>query len=158
MLTHNIKDWVELIEPIVAALSDLVWGPPYPLLILLIGTHVFLWSLPDEEKPFFMQVIMPMQQEDWIKLKGIAEQWIAFDSKHSDAWYFLGLAELKMKNYAQAVEDLKQAYDLNKRHLDSLLELFNIAKAQDNQAELDWALKRMKEVDPDFVKYNLNIT
>ena len=42
MLTHNIKEWVELIEPIVAALSDLVWGPPYPLLILLIGTHVFL--------------------------------------------------------------------------------------------------------------------
>ena len=42
MLTHNIKEWVEVIEPIVATLSDLVWGPPYPLLILLIGTHVFL--------------------------------------------------------------------------------------------------------------------
>ena len=105
-----------------------------------------------------MQVIMPMQQEDWIKLKGIAEQWIRFDSKHSDAWYFLGLAELKMKNYSQAIEHLKQAYDLNKRHLDSLLELFNIAKAQDYQAELDWTLRRMKEIDSDFVKYNLNIS
>ena len=124
----------------------------------LVSKNAPFWSLPDEEKPFFMQVIMPMQQEDWIKLKSIAEQWITFDSKHSDAWYFLGLAELKMKNYTQAVEDLKQAYDLNNRHLDSLVELFNIAKAQDNQAELDWALKRMKEVDPDFVKYNLNIT
>lgn len=42
MFAHNFKQWVEVIEPIVATLSDLVWGPPYPLLILLIGTHVFL--------------------------------------------------------------------------------------------------------------------
>ena len=63
-----------------------------------------------------------------------------------------------MKKYAQADEDLTQPFDLKKRHLYYLLELFNIAKAQDNQAELDWALKRMKEIDPDYVKYNLNIT
>jgi hypothetical protein len=26
MLTFNFQEWVELIEPIIAALSDLVWG------------------------------------------------------------------------------------------------------------------------------------
>jgi hypothetical protein len=62
-----------------------------------------------------------------------------------------------MKNYQLAVENLKKAYDLNNRHLDSLVELFNIAKDQDNQDDLDWALNRMKDIDSDFVKYNLNL-
>lgn len=34
MFAHNFKQWVEVIEPIVATLSDLVWGPPYPLNII----------------------------------------------------------------------------------------------------------------------------
>ena len=42
MLSQNFKDWVTVVEPIVETLSDIVWGPPYPLLILLIGTHIFL--------------------------------------------------------------------------------------------------------------------
>jgi hypothetical protein len=125
----------------------------------LVSADPPFWSLPDEDKPFFMQVIMPMQQEDWGKMKQIAKDWILSDSNHSDAYYFLGLAEYKTKNYLKATEAFKFAHNLNKRHLDSLIELFNIAKFQGNQNDINWAVEKMKEIDPDFVEYELeNIT
>ena len=113
------------------------------------------WSLPDDEKPFFMQVIMPLQQDDWDKVKRIADEWTRKDIEHSDAWYFLGLAELKMKNYPKAIIDLKKAFHLNGRHFDSLVELHKIAKIQNDQQSIDWTVQQMNVIDPDYVNYEL---
>jgi len=121
----------------------------------LVSKFPPFWSLPDDEKPFFMQVIMPMQQDDWGKVKRIANEWIREDNEHSDAWYFSGLAEFKMKNYSKAVIDLKKAFNLNDRHLDSLVELYSIAKIQGDQQSVGWTIEKMKVIDPDFVDYDL---
>jgi serine protease Do len=121
----------------------------------LVSKFPPFWSLPDDEKPFFMQVIMPMQQDDWGKVKRIADEWIRADNKHSDAWYFLGLAELKMQNYSKAVNNLKKAFTLNDRHLDSLVELYKIANIQEDQQSTDWAIEKMNVINPDFVDYEL---
>ena len=121
----------------------------------LVSKFPPFWSLPDDEKPFFMQVIMPMQQDNWVKVKRIADKWVRADNKQSDAWYFLGLAELNMKNYSKAVNDLKKAFNLNDRHLDSLVELYKIAKIQEDQQSTDWAIEKMNVIDPDFVEYEL---
>jgi len=96
-----------------------------------------------------------MQQDNWGKVKRIADEWIQADKKHSDAWYFLGLAELKMKNYSKAVNDLKTAFNLNGRHLDSLVELYKIAKIQEDQKSIDWTIEKMNVIDSDFVDYEL---
>ena len=121
----------------------------------LVSKFPPFWSLPDDEKPFFMQVIMPMQQDNWGKVKRIADEWIRTDNKQSDAWYFLGLAELKMKNYSKAVNDLKKAFNLNDRHIDSLVELYRIAKIQEDQQLIDWATEKMNVIDSDFIGYEL---
>ena len=98
---------------------------------------------------------MPMQQDNWAKVKRIADEWVRADNKQSDAWYFLGLAELNMKNYSKAVNDLKKAFNLNDRHLDSLVELYKIAKIQEDQQSTDWAIEKMNVINPDFVDYEL---
>ena len=121
----------------------------------LVSKFPPFWSLPDDEKPFFMQVIMPMQQDNWVKVKSIADEWTQEDNQHSDAWFFLGLAELKMKNYSKAIIDLKKALNLNDRHLDSLVELYKIAKIQGDQKSVDWTIEKMKIIDPEFVDYGL---
>ena len=34
----------------------------------LVSSGRPFWSLPDEEKPFFMQIIMPMEKKKWQKI------------------------------------------------------------------------------------------
>ena len=67
----------------------------------------------------------------------------------------LGLAGLKMRNYSKAIIDLKKALNLNDRHLDSLVELYKIAKIQGDQKSVDWTTEKMNVIDPDFVDYEL---
>ena len=102
-----------------------------------------------------MQVIMPVQQDNWTKVKDISHNWVLEDPEHADAWYFLGLAEFKLKNYAKAINDFKKAITLNERHLDSLVELYNIAKIQNDEESLEWATEKMRVIDADFVEYDL---
>ena len=121
----------------------------------LVSKYPPFWSLPDDKKPFFMQVIMPVQQDNWTKVKDISHNWVLEDPEHADAWYFLGLAEFKLKNYAKATNDFKKAITLNERHLDSLVELYNIAKIQNDEESLEWATEKMRVIDADFVEYDL---
>ena len=121
----------------------------------LVSTDAPFWSLPDKEKPLFMQVIMPMQQEDWLKTQGVAKSWIESESNNADAWYFLGLAEFRMNNYAKAITSLKKSFALNNRHLDALTELHQIAKLQDDKELSGWVVSNMRKIDPEYVEYIL---
>ena len=107
------------------------------------------WSLPDEEKPFFMQVIMPMQKENWVEMIRISKLWTQDEEDNSDAWFYLGFAQKKMNNLDFAKLFLKQAYKLNSNHLDSLVELFEIAVKQNNSSEGKRLLKLISNIDPD---------
>ncbi len=122
----------------------------------LVSTDTPFWNLPDKEKPFFMQVIMPMQQEDWSKMRDIASAWVLDEQDHSDAWFFLGYANYKMNNFNDAILNLRKAFSLNDRHLDALKELFEIAKIQKDQKSIDQLIVQMKEIDAEYVEYFLN--
>lgn len=101
-----------------------------PDVISLNTLEVPFWALPLEQRPYFMQVVIPYQNEDWAALKKIAQAWTLQEPKSSDAWYFLGLAEEGANQTVSAKEDLNKAQTLNNRHLDAMLALSNIAYTQ----------------------------
>lgn len=121
----------------------------------LVSTDAPFWSLPDNEKPFFMQVIMPMQQEDWMKMKDIASAWVDSAESDADAWYFLGLAHFQMDDYAQATSSLQKSFSLNNRHLDSLMQLYEIAKVENDSELSEWTVSNMRKIEPEYVEYIL---
>ncbi|SDK68303.1 Trypsin-like peptidase domain-containing protein [Methylophilus rhizosphaerae] len=90
------------------------------------------WAQPPGERPYFMQVVIPYQNQDWATLKNIASRWAAQEPGSADAWYFLGLAQEGLLEFAQAEQDLKQAYALNPRDLDAMLALSRIAFTQND--------------------------
>ena len=108
------------------------------------------WSLPDDQKPYFMQVVIPMNEENWSKLEGIAKAWIEDDPNNADAYYYYGLAKHKQKYENEAVTFFKKAFSLNGKHIDSLIEIALIAKETSNQLEFDWAYAEILKIDEDF--------
>ncbi len=88
------------------------------------------WALPLAEKPAFMQVVIPYQNEAWDAVKTIAQKWTDEEPKSADAWYYLGVAEEGNGNIAIAKAHLSKAYALNARELDAMVALSRVAYVQ----------------------------
>jgi serine protease Do len=108
-----------------------------PDVVSLKTQEVPFWALPINERPYFMQVVIPYQNEEWATLKAIADQWTSKEPESADAWYFLGLAEEGLLQLPQAEKDFKRAYSLNPRDLDAMLALSRIALVQNNLNALE---------------------
>ena len=96
-----------------------------------------------------MQVIMPMQNENWSEMARVSKLWTQDNEENSDAWFYLGFAQKKMNNLDFAKLFLTQAFRLNSNHLDSLVELFEIAVNEKDTNETDRLMKLISEIDPD---------
>jgi serine protease Do len=108
--------------------------------ISLKTNEVPFWALPLEQRPYFMQVVIPFQNKDWQSLKMISEQWTQQEPSSADAWYFLGVAEEGAGALELAKAHLNKAYQLNMRDLDAMLALARVAYVQKDLAALE-ALK-----------------
>jgi serine protease Do len=110
------------------------------------------WSLPDDQKPFFMRIVLPMQNEDWELMLKIAKLWTQADEDSADAWYYLGFVQRRMTNLDFAKLFLKQAVKLNSMHLDSLVELAEIAIKQKDQIEFSNTVDLISKIDDDLAQ------
>ncbi len=108
-----------------------------PDVLSLNTLEVPFWALPLEQRPYFMQVVIPYQNKDWVALKKVAQAWTLQEPKSSDAWYFLGVAEEGANQTVSAKEDLSKAQTLNSRNLDAMLALSNIAYSQKDLGALE---------------------
>jgi serine protease Do len=81
------------------------------------------WELPDQEKPFFMQVAMPRLNEDWNTLKTISERWTKAEPDNAEAWYELGSAEENLGHATAAETHYQHAAALNPGHTEALFRL-----------------------------------
>ena len=114
------------------------------------------WSLPEDQKPFFMRVVLPMQNEDWPLMLKIAKSWTQTDDENADAWYYLGFAQRKMLNLDFAKLFLKQALKLNNMHLDSLTELIEISIERKNKIEFNEVVNLISKIDKSLATSYLN--
>ena len=107
------------------------------------------WALPDEEKPFFMQIVLPLQDSNWVKVKEIAKMWTQSEDDNTNAWFYLGLAETHFnKDFAKLF--FNKSIQLNSRNLDALEQLYLILKAEGNKSEMDKTKAMIELIDPDF--------
>jgi len=93
------------------------------------------WDVPEEQRPFFMQIVPPLKEEMWGHLEQLAKTWCEKENVNAEAWYCLGLAEYHQKNTKDATEHLQKAIALNKQHSAAYLLLGLIAAEQGNKEE-----------------------
>jgi hypothetical protein len=118
-----------------------------PDILSLNTKEIPFWALPLEKRPYFMQVVIPYQNKEWVSLKKIAKAWSLQEPNSSDAWYFLGLAEEGVNEVVLAKEDLRKAQILNTRHLDAMLALSDIAYSQKDLASLETLKIKIAHLD-----------
>jgi serine protease Do len=98
-----------------------------PDLLSLATNDIPFWALPLAERPYFMQVVGPLQHDEWPALKVIASAWTKNEPTSADAWYYLGLAASGEHETAVAKISFNKAQLLNPRHLDAMIALSQIA-------------------------------
>lgn len=104
---------------------------------ILIGAQkeAPFWDAPEEQRPFFMQIVPPLKEEMWGDLEQLAKTWCEKENVNAEAWYYLGLAEYHQKNTKDAAGHLQKAIVLNKQHSAAYLQLGLIAAEQGNKDE-----------------------
>jgi len=85
---------------------------------------------------------------DWVASR-FPGQSVQITPASADAWYFLGLAEEGLQQFAQAEQDLKHAYDLNQRDYDAMLALSRVAFTQKDLATLQSLQPVISAIDKD---------
>jgi tetratricopeptide (TPR) repeat protein len=93
------------------------------------------WSLAEEQRPYFMQVVIPFQTHQWQQLERIAMKWSEEESSNSEAWYYLGMAEYNQQHLQQASMHFARALSLNQKHTGALYQTAIIANEQGHQSE-----------------------
>ncbi len=119
--------------------------------ISLKTTEAPFWDALDENRPYFMRVVLPYQNSKWDDLNTIAQAWVKAENNSTEAHYYLGVAQDKLGNTAQAKQAFAQALKLHPQHPATLFALGLIAKREDNPQELNRLKMAMKAVNDDVL-------
>ena len=117
----------------------------------MVTTDAPFWDALDENRPYFMRVVLPYQNDKWDELNTVAQAWVKAEPSSAEAHYYLGFAQDKLGQTAIAKQQFSQALNLHPQHSATLFALGLIAKREDNQQELDRLKLAMKEVDNDIL-------
>lgn len=112
----------------------------------LVTIQIPFWAQAYEDRPYFMQVVIPYQNREWENLKKLSLAW----SKQNDATealYFLAIAEMNLADKAQAKRHLQHLVDSNHRHLDAVQLLAKIALEEKDQQLLDQLERILSEYE-----------
>ena len=114
------------------------------------------WAMPFEQKPYFMQVVIPFQNKEWDTLKSISDLWIKEEPNSPDAWYFMGLASQGKKDLKTAKEAFSRAEKINPRHVDAMMGLAEIAESEKDLAALQNIQKKVNQLNTSLAEVILN--
>jgi serine protease Do len=105
------------------------------------------WDQPEDNQPYFMQVVSALNKKDWDKLKIISEDWVKSEPEADESNFHLGLANYHQENQDYAYKLFKKVVSQNKKHTLSYLYLYKIAKANNNQTEMVEYKKNVEQLD-----------
>ena len=110
------------------------------------------WDAPEEQRPFFMRVVLPYQNAKWDELEKVATEWVSKEPKSEEAHFYLGVAlESQAKTDAAKIE-FSEVLKLHPQHAATLQELGLMANKAGNQPELSRLKLAMQEAGGDVLE------
>ena len=110
------------------------------------------WDAAENNRPFFMQIVLPYQNNRWQDVKTVSNNWVKQEPKSAEAWYYLGKAEQNLDNINMAKAHFKQALSLQINHPASLLAVAQMAEAEGKLDEADKIRVTLKEINPQLLE------
>lgn len=129
-----------------------------PVLEFSRDSQPAFWDVELEKKPFFMQIVLPFQNEQWSEVESIAKQWLKASPNDVEAMFY----NAAVKDHAEDLEGAKAIYQrilkTNAKHADSIVGLANIANKQGKSGDFEVYKKRLTELNFDDDQLSLLIT
>lgn len=104
------------------------------------------WDAPEEQRPFFMRVVLPYQNAKWDELEKIATEWVSKEPNSEEAHFYLGVAHENQGKTDAAKTEFSKVLKLHSQHVATLQELGLMANKAGNQPELSRLKLAMQEV------------
>jgi serine protease Do len=108
------------------------------------------WDAPELQRPYFMRVVLPYQNEKWVDLKVVAQEWIAKEPANPEAFFYAGVAEENLGDLNKANQYFLQALKLHPQHVATLFELGLMANRAGNTDDVEKARVALKAIDGDL--------
>lgn len=116
------------------------------------------WDVPEKERPFFMQVVQPLQTEAWSTLEIISKAWVTVEKDNPEAWLHLALAQQGLQELEKAKQTYNKVLALAPKHSSAYYQLGLLAKAQGDAPEVIKISKALEIIDSDFAEtYNIDL-
>ena len=110
------------------------------------------WDVQEDLRPYFMRVVIPMQNGEWKDLKQIAQAWIRHDTANLEARYYAALAAEKLGETEKARSEYQAVVAINPRHTGSMVGLGRIAGKAGDKAEVARIGLLLQDLDKDSVE------
>ncbi len=120
-----------------------------PLTTVSTPDAVPFWDLPLEQRPWWMQVVLPYQNADWSTLETIAKQWVSASPNDAEAQFYLASALHGQGRLEDARAHYQAAVSAQPRHQDAWLGLAMLAQQLQQPPLLADAEQHLKSLDPD---------
>jgi serine protease Do len=108
------------------------------------------WDAPITERPFFMRVVLPYQNDKWDELKVVAQEWIVKEPTSPEALFYAGVAEERLGNTKQANTYFEKVLGLQPQHGATLMELGLMANRAGKVEEVEKMRVALKAIDLDL--------
>lgn len=110
------------------------------------------WDASLEKRPYWMQVVLPMQAGKWQDLLVVASEWVKHAPDDPEATYYLALAQQNLGEVQNAKQNFQKVLAANPLHTSSILALAKIAREQDNQSEYNDFSRMLSALDSDALE------
>ena len=108
------------------------------------------WDVPEKERPFFMRVVLPYQNDKWDELKVVTDEWMAKESANPEALFYAGVVEEHIGDMNKANQYFQQVLALHPQHSATLIELGLIANRAGKTEEVEKTRVALKAIDLDL--------
>lgn len=106
--------------------------PEHPL-VSRPGTP--FWDAAEDLRPYFMRVVLPLQNKSWKELKQIAETWAKQEPGNLEPQYYMALAAENLGDLLEAQAGYRAILARNARHTGSMLGLGRMANKTGDRTE-----------------------
>jgi serine protease Do len=108
------------------------------------------WDAPELQRPYFMRVVLPYQNEKWIDLKIVAQEWITKEPTSPEALFYAGVAEEHLGDLTKANAYFQQVLNFHPQHIATIFELGLMANRAGKTDEVEKTHVALKAIDGDL--------
>jgi hypothetical protein len=108
------------------------------------------WDAPELQRPFFMRVVLPYQNEKWVDLKIVAQEWVSREPNSPEALFYAGVAEEHLGDLIKANQYFQQVLGIHPQHVATMFELGLIASREGKSDEVERMRVALKAIDSDL--------